>query len=311
LNKYFVNPYKSSIRNYMVVFRALEERRLIIMIQIVTDTLSCISPAEAAQKNIPLLPQIVIFGEESYRDDHEISSAQFLQRLQQSSTLPKTAAPPPNLYYPIYEQAQKNGDTLIVICPSASLSGTFRGATVAAQDFPGADIRIIDTRLIAAGMGSVVNEALRLATGGSTAEEIITFVEHMSKQEVLYLVVDTLEYLHKGGRIGGAQALFGSLLQIKPILTVQDGVIQPVESQRTKKNAFARIKELVLEKKPDPQKSFLCVQHGGAEEDAKELAEWFAAQLSFPAIPIFNLPPAILVHAGPRALAISFFSENK
>ena len=281
------------------------------MIKIVADTLSCISPAEAAQKNIPLLPQIIIFGEDSYRDDHEISSAQFLKRLQASTTLPKTAAPPPNLYHPIYEEAQKSGDTLIVITPSASLSGTFRSATVAAQDFPDADIRIIDTKLIAAGLGSVVNEANRLAGEGKSADEILAFVEEMSTREVLYILVDTLEYLYKGGRIGGAQALFGSLLQIKPILTMQEGVVQPLESQRTKKNAIARVKEMIVESKPDPQKSFFCVQHGGAEGDALELADWFATQFAFPRIPVFNLPPAILVHAGPRSLAISYFSEKK
>ena len=280
------------------------------MIRLVADTLSCLSPIDAARLHIPLLPQIIIFGEESFRDDSEMTSQQFLERLQKSSELPKTAAPPPNLYHPIYEEAQANGDTVIVICPSADLSGTYRSATVAAQDFPNADIRIIDTRLIAAGLGSVVKEAHRQLQNGASAEDIIKGVESMSKQEQLYVLVDTLEYLHKGGRIGGAQALFGSILQIKPILTMEDGVIQPVESQRTKKNAIARVKELVMENKPADTGGYLCIQHGGADNDALALADWFSRELDLELVTIYNLPPAVLVHAGPRALAVSYFKLN-
>jgi DegV family protein with EDD domain len=280
------------------------------MIRLVADTLSCLTPMQASRLNIPLLPQIVIFGEESFRDDTEISSQQFLERLQKSDALPKTAAPPPNLYHPIYQEAQSNGDTLIVICPSADLSGTFRSATVAAQDFPNADIRIIDTRLIAAGLGSVIKEAHRQLQNGASAEAIVKGIQAMSKHEQLYLIVDTLEYLHKGGRIGGAQALFGSILQIKPILTMKDGVIQPVESQRTRKHAIARITELVMENKPAETGSYLCVQHGGADNAALALADWFSKELNLEKVTIYNLPPAVLVHAGPRALAVSFFTQT-
>ncbi|MBI9051419.1 MAG: DegV family protein [Anaerolineaceae bacterium] len=280
------------------------------MIRIIADTLSCISPMEASRMQIPLLPQIIIFGEKSYRDDYEISNQQFLKWLQKSTVLPKTAAPPPNLYHPVFKDAQKKNDTLIVICPSASLSGTFRSATVAAQDFPDTDIRIIDTRLIAAGLGSVVREAKRQLDNGVSADAIVRGVKEMSVHEQLYVLVDTLEYLHKGGRIGGAKALFGSILQLKPILTLEDGVIQPVESQRTKKNALSRIKALVMENKPADQGSYLCIQHGGADNAALELADWFSRQLDLESVTIFNLPPAVLVHAGPRALAISYFKMN-
>ena len=279
------------------------------MIQIVGDTLSCIAPPEASKLNMPLLPQLIIFGETTYRDDFEISSEEFLEKLKASTILPKTAAPPPQLYFPIFEKAKQNGDTLIVLCPSASLSGTYRSATVAAQDFPDTDIRILDTNLIAAGLGSVIRAASQRLDQGANAEEILTLVEEMSEKENLYILVDTLEYLHRGGRIGGAQALFGSLLQIKPILTMEKGVIQPVESQRTKKAALARIKELVMDSKPDTETCHLCIQHGGAEQDAVELASWFSDQLNLSHVPIYSLPPAVLVHAGPKALGVSFFSS--
>ncbi len=280
------------------------------MIRIVGDTLSCIAPPEAAKLNLPLLPQLIIFGETTYRDDFEISSPEFLEKLKAATVLPKTAAPPPQLYFPIFEKAKQNGDTLIILCPSASLSGTYRSAMVAAQDFPETDIRILDTNLIAAGLGSVIRAATLRRDQGASAEEILSFAEKMAASETIFILVDTLEYLHKGGRIGGAQALFGSLLQIKPILTMEKGVIQPVESQRTKKTALARIKELVMDSKPDPKTCHLCVQHGGAEQDAVELATWFADQLKLSHIPICDLPPAVLVHAGPKALGVSFFRSE-
>jgi len=118
------------------------------MIKIVADTTSGISPEKARELGIAYIPQIIIFGDEAYRDDTEIDNVTFLQKLRSSPVLPKTAAPQPPLYTPIFEEYGKPGNTIIVICPSAEVSGTVRSATVAAQDFPGADIRILDTKTI-------------------------------------------------------------------------------------------------------------------------------------------------------------------
>lgn len=280
------------------------------MIKIIADTTSCLSPAQAAKMGIHYLPQIIVFGEESYRDDSEISVSQFLEKLQNSSVMPKTSAPSPEMYRPIYEELAAQGHTIIVLVPSGEVSGTLRGATVGAQDVPGADIRIIDTRTVGAGLGSLVIEAWKWVQAGLDADTITKNIQQLSKREHVYFVVDTLEYLYKNGRIGAAKALFGSILQVKPILTLSDGKVSPFESQRTQKKARARLRELVLEQCPHGPESLLKIQHGSALEEAEDMAAEFKEKLGIPDIPIFDLPPAILTHAGPGVLSASFFIKE-
>ena len=279
------------------------------MIRIIADTLSSISPDIAKQLDLDFLPQIVIFGEDSYRDDTEINSKQFLEKLQASSTLPKTAAPPPDLYTPFFQRLVDEKSTGIVICPSNELSGTYRSACVAAKDFPGADIRIIDTRLIGSGLGSVVFEAVRCLKNGFTADQIVQMIQQMSSKNETYFLVDTLEYLFKGGRIGGAKALFGSILQIKPILKLLDGRIEPADNQRTKQRAVARLKEIVLGDFPPSYPEYFSIMQGGASEGASELAAFFKDKVGTSEISIYEVPPAIIVHSGPGVLAVTYFKK--
>ena len=278
------------------------------MIKIVTDTTSGL-PLELAQAHdIPVLPQIIIFGEETYRDDTEMDTRMFLQKLRASPTLPKTAAPPPALYNPIFERLLAEGyRTIICLHPSSELSGTVRSALTAAQDFPGADIRVVDTRTIAAPLATAVLLAARWAREGVDADTIIARVQDLLARQRVYFVVDTLEYLHRGGRIGGAQALLGGLLQVKPILTLRDGRVEPFEQQRTQRRALARLRELVLGECPRTPESYLAVMHADAEATARELAADFSAQLGIRDVPIYELPPAIVTHAGPGVLAVSYF----
>jgi len=280
------------------------------MIKIIADTLSCLSIEKAKELGVDFIPQIIEFGEQAFRDDTEIDSTTFLKKLRSSSTLPKTAAPPPAMYEPLYRKYSQEGHTVLVICPSAQVSGTVRSAEVAAKEFPNADIRVIDTKSIGAGLGTLVQAAVAWANQGLDADIVEKMVLDMAAREKLYFVVDTLEYLQRGGRIGKAQALFGSLLQVKPILAFRDGHIEPVESQRTKRRAMARIMELVLSDCPKGVNSHIGLMQGDAMEDALALAEDFKQNLGISNIPIFFLPPAILVHAGPGAIGISYFRKK-
>ena len=280
------------------------------MVKIVADTLSCLSLEQARQLGIEYLPQIIEFGDnESYRDDTEIDSPTFIKKLRLASSLPHTAAPPPALYTPVYEKLIAEGDTILVICPSAEVSGTVRSAEVAAKDFPGADIRVIDTKSIASGLGMMVVEACEWAKSGLDADAITARLLEMASREKIYFLVDTLEYLQKGGRIGKAQALIGGLLQVKPILTFKDGHTEPVESQRTKRRALARLCEIVEQTCPASVESHISVMHADALDEANYLVDYFKQCLRIPEIPIFFLPPAILVHAGPGAIGVSYFTS--
>lgn len=279
------------------------------MVTIVADTTAGLPRETTTRLGIPLIPQIVMFGEQAFRDDAELDTATFLEKLKAAKELPKTAAPPPALYHPIYEEANRRGDSVIVIAPSAKLSGTVRAATVAAQDFPGLDVRVVDSLTIAGNLGSLVLMAHEWAKAGADAETIVGRLQDWIARGRVYFLVDTLEYLQKGGRIGGAKALLGELLQVKPILTMRDGQVEPFEQQRTKKRALARLVEVAEEQCPRSPEARLCVMQADAPEAARALADDLRSRLGLAEIPIYELPPAIVVHGGPGALAIGFFAS--
>ena len=279
-------------------------------VKIVTDTTSGLPPDVAEAHDIVLMPQIVIFGEESYRDDTELDTPTFLEKLRASPALPKTAAPPPALFIPVFKRLAAGGNTIICLHPSTELSGTVRSATVASYDFSQADIRVVDTRTIAGPLATMALLAAQWAREGVDPDTIIARVQDLKARQRVYFVVDTLEYLHKGGRIGGAKALLGSILQVKPILTLKDGRVEPLEQQRTKRRALQRLRELVLEECPRNEEAHLCVMHADAEAEAKTLAADFSSTLGLSDVPVYELPPAIVVHAGPGVLAAAFFAAS-
>lgn len=274
---------------------------------IVADT-TCGLPRDLlAQRGIPLIPQVVMFGEESFHDDKDMDTATFLQRLKASKELPKTAAPEPPLYFPIFKQAQGKGESVIVVAPTGKASGTVRSAQTAALEFPKVDIRVVDTLTISCNLGSLVLVADDMAKAGESADEIVAKLNDMIPRGRLYFLVDTLEYLAKGGRIGGAKRLLAELLEIKPILQVKDGQVESFEQQRTKKRALARLVEVVVEQCPVGESAHLCALQVEAEREAETLVAELKSRVNVSQIPIYELPPAIVVHAGPRAMGVGFF----
>ena len=274
---------------------------------IVADT-TCGLPRDLMrQRGIPFVPQVVIFGEESYHDDEQLNIATFLQKLKISSTLPKTAAPEPSLYYPIFEDAKKKGESVVVVAPTSKASGTVRSAETASQEFPGLDIRVVDTLTISCNLGSMVLVADDMAKQGASADEIVKRLNDMIPRGRIYFLVDTLEYLAKGGRIGGAKKLLAGLLKIKPILQITDGQVEPFEQHRTKKRALARLVEVVTEQCKGRNDAHMCVIQVEAEKEAAAFALELKSRVPVSEIPIYELPPAIVVHAGPGAMGVGFF----
>lgn len=275
---------------------------------IVADT-TCGLPRDLLeQRGIPLIPQVVMFGGDSYHDDKELDTAAFLQKLKAARELPKTAAPEPTLYYSIFENAKKKRECVIVVAPSAKISGTVRSAQAAAQEFPGLDVRIVDSLSVSCNLGSLVLIADGMAKAGQCADEIVARLNDMISRGRLYFVVDTLEYLAKGGRIGGAKALLGELIQIKPILTIRDGQTEAFEQQRTRKRSLARLVEIVEEQCSKSMETRLAVLQVEAEGEACELAASLRSKMNVSEIPIYELPPAIVVHGGPKTMGVGFFA---
>lgn len=277
------------------------------MVQIVADT-TCGLPRELLdQRRIPCIPQVVIFGDRAFHDDGELDTAAFLKMLKASAALPKTAAPEPALYYPIFKKAQVRGESLLVIAPSSKISGTLRSAQTAALEFPSLDIHFIDTLTVSCNLGTLVLLADDLAKEGKSSDEIEMEIREMIPRGRLYFVVDTLEYLAKGGRIGGAKALLGELIQIKPILALCNGQPEPYEQPRTRKHSLVRLAEIVEEQCPRTVEAHLSVLQVAAEGEAFKLAEELKSRMNVPEIPIYELPPAISVHSGPKAMGVGFF----
>lgn len=280
------------------------------MVQIITDTTACL-PLEIVQKlNIPVIPQIINFGNESFREGLDISTEEFMERLIRATELPKTAAPPPELFVEVFSRLVPLGEPILCIHPSSEVSGTIRSATVAAMEFPDADIRIIDTKVVASPVGSMVLRAAEFARQGMDADDICSYIEDRMRRCKVYFMVATLDYLVKGGRIGGAQALLGSLLQIKPILTLRDGRVDQFERDRTHKRALAHLKQLVLDEIDRTGEGDLSIMHADVAEEAQEIATELKEKLGLDDIWVTNVPPAIVTHGGPGILGVGFFAKR-
>lgn len=279
------------------------------MIKIIADT-TCGIPIEQLLKlGIDVLPQIITFGDQSFRDDYELDTSTFLQKLSASLNLPGTAAPPPALYTPFYQKHLSNNDSILVITPSSEVSGTFRSASLAAEEFHDSRIKIIDSRTIAGGLGMLVLKASEWAQEAMTLENLSAKVTHMASKERVFFVVDTLEYLHKGGRIGNAASLIGSILQIKPILTAKDGTIGIYDKQRTSKHAITSIINQTLSLCRNTKNPYLTISQCNAEKQANQVRIELSNKLGLFDIPILVIPPAIVVHAGPGVISISCFPD--
>jgi DegV family protein with EDD domain len=279
-----------------------------VRIRVVTDTTAPVPPAFAEEHQVEVVPQVVLFGDESFLEEKELSYAEYIRRLKSSPQLPKTAAPPPGLLVEAYRRQLATAATVLSIHPSVDVSGTIRSAETARAAFPGADIRLLDTRTIGGNLVTLVGLAVEWAEAGMGADEIMTRLRALIPRGRTYFLVATLEYLQKGGRIGGAAALIGGVLQIKPLLELKDGRIEPLERVRTHHAALERLKELVRENCPRSAEGHVCVMHADDEIEARGLARDLQASLGVAAIPIHPLGAAITTHAGPGALGVGFFA---
>jgi len=278
-------------------------------VRIVTDTTAVLPLDYVSIHSIEVVPQVVLFGEQSFLEDIELSYAEFIHRLKTSPQLPKTAAPPPDSLIEAYTRQLANTKTVISIHPSVEVSGTVRSAMTAKEYvFPDEDIRILDTRTIAGNLATMVILAEEWAANGVGADEIMDRLQAMIPRGRIYFLVATLEYLQKGGRIGGAAALVGSALQIKPVLQLKDGRVEPFEKIRTHRHALERLKGLVAEQCPRSPEAHLCIMHADALDEAQRLAGDLKSTLGFEHIPIYTLGASITTHAGPGTLAVGFFA---
>jgi DegV family protein with EDD domain len=280
------------------------------MIHIITDSTSGLSKEISERYHIPVIPQIINFGNKSYYEGIDIDNSTFMKMLKESKELPKTAAPPPELFIKEFERLAPLGGTIFCIHPSSEVSGTVRSAEMAAKEFPDDDIRVIDTRTIGSSLTTLINLSIEWAARGEDADTIEKRIKIMIPRNRVYFLVDTLEYLVKGGRIGGATALLGSVLQIKPILALKDGRVDQFEKERTKTRAIGHLVELVKDQAAKNGEAYISVMHAAVPDLATAFAATLCREFNLDSIPILDVPPAIVTHGGPGILAVAFFTDE-
>ena len=278
------------------------------MTKIIADTTSCLPAIVQKEFNIPVVPQMIHFGEESFTEGLDIDNQSFLKKLRSTKDLPKTSAPPPELFASLFKSHTNPDEPIFCIHPSADLSGTVRSALTAKLEFPNLNIEVIDTRLVASPLGSVVHQAAIWNQAGVPAVELRQRISDLSARGRIYFVVATLDYLARGGRIGGASFLIGNALQIKPILTLSDGKVEPHSKERTFNKTINHLKTLVLDEYPANKIGLMSIMHADNQALAEDLSSYFMEQLGIEQPVISFLPPAIITHAGPGSIAVGFFA---
>jgi DegV family protein with EDD domain len=218
-------------------------------VRIVTDSACDLSDAELADWGIGLVPLSIRFGDDEFIDRTELSTDEFYRRLGESEHLPETSAPAPGAFAAMFNKMADEGATAVVcINLSEALSATIQSArTAATSDDVEVDVRVINSKSVTGGLGSIVLACAKAARDGASVDDVVALAEDMSGRTRVYATLDTLDNLKKGGRIGGAQAAFGALLSIKPLLDLSTGEVVAAGKQRTRKRSLAWIKEQLSE----------------------------------------------------------------
>jgi len=283
-----------------------------IKVAIVTDTTACIPREQVEEYGIEVVPVIFIFGDKSYRDGIDMSPTEFYTLLRRVKKLPTTSGSLPGPFLEAYRKASHRASNILHITPPSKLSGIFNSAQLAmkmAKDsFPNTVIELLDCSTAAAGQGLVVLAAARSAASGKSLTEVVGVAKSVMRQANLFATLDTLKYLVKGGRVPKAAALAGSLLQIKPIFTINDGDAHPVTNARTNPGATKRILELMKQKIVDGQPLHVAVMHADALDRAKELMNKISSQFDCAELFITEFTPVMGVHTGPGVIGVAFYS---
>ena len=279
------------------------------MVKIVTDSLSDITSNVAQKLGITVVPLTVLFGHEAYLDRVTITTDEFYRRLVNGNVWPTTTQPTPKAYADVYDKLAAETDEILVVTISSKMSGTFQSATGAKSlATKKARVEVIDSQTVAMGLGLVVLAAAKKAQAGAKLNELTDFVHHALERSHLIIYFDTLKYLAKGGRIGKASGLLGSLLSVKPIATVKDGEITPITRVRS---LAAGIDHVYHSAAAYSNIEAVAVEHTTNPDEAERMVETLSPLMPKDKIIRSTVSPVIGVYAGPGALAVTVLEGEK
>lgn len=294
-------------RSHRVLFRlssfVLRHRSsLMSQVKIITDSAADLSPQIAAGLGITVLPLNIHFGNKTYRDGVDLSAQEFITRIERSGMSPTLSAPPVALFEETLNELMKQTDEIIAILHSSKLSKTFHNAQRAASPLMGrAKLRVIDSQLITTGLGMVVTTAARAAEQGANVDEVVRLVRGLVPRTYIAFFADTLDYLERTGRIRKAQAILGTMLNIKPLLILEEGEIVVLEKVRTRAKAVEKLVEFIIEFTHIEKMDIL---HSTTPEDVAMLIEQVNLQLPNLDMKTDLYGPALGAFLGPGALGV-------
>ena len=277
-------------------------------VRIVTDSTADMTPA--SRQRVTAVPLTIFFGQEEYADGITITQEEFYRKLVSGDVLPTTSQPSPSLFEDVYAEAVAAGDSVVVITISSGISGTYQSACIAAADYD--NVFVVDSRSAAIAAGILAERALQLADCGLTAKEIAAILEQEKEDLRLFAVLDTLEYLKKGGRISGAVAFVGGMLSIKPMITLTDGKVAVIAKPRGTKQAHrALMAEVEKAGGMDPNRPMMLGYTGLDDEMLQSFITesdslWVGYSRPLPQALVCSV---IGTHVGPGAVAVAFFAN--
>ncbi len=267
-------------------------------------------PEELIQKyNMHVIPLLVNWGGESLQDNVDITADQFYARLQTEKEMPTTSQPSPGDFLEVYKKAAETAESIVCVTISSELSGTYASAIAARDmmdDFP---IEVVDSKSTVMGLGFMALAAAEAIAAGADHKEAAAQASALVPRMRLLFVVDTLEFLHRGGRIGGASRYLGTLLSIKPILTLAEGKVEPLDKVRTKKKALAKMLSIAENDLRGQTNFHIAVQNASAPDEGHQVANEVKKKFGLTDVIQSDISPVIGTHVGPGAIAIVYYVE--
>ncbi len=277
-------------------------------IRIVTDSTADLPPDLAARHNITVVPLVLMFGDEAFQDGVDITADRFFKRLVRESKLPTTSQPSPGAFRAAYGRLRDEGATEILsIHISGKLSKTIEAARQGAEGLDGVSVVCVDSQMTTLALGMGVVRAAEMAEAGKTLDEARAAAESFFRRMHTFFMVDTLEYLRRGGRIGRAREIVGSLLQLKPILALEDGEVTPVGRARTKQRAIEEMLRRAAEQRPIEE---LIAVHATTPDDLGRIVERLHGLAPDAPITVGRVTPVLGVHCGPGLLAVGVLTAE-